>query len=131
MTSSLVIMTNWILNEDKTFTFYESKKIQEFSTGQTKEFKYHDSEKIYKMFEHRIPFIGKLFEARGFDGYQYKYHKFTVVVAFGRRMKEDKKYVQDLDDILVRLGLKEPEVVDVSGNSVDVSGNSVDVSGNF
>ena len=42
MTSSLVIMTHWILNEDKWFTFYDTKKIQGFSTGQTKEFKYQD-----------------------------------------------------------------------------------------
>lgn len=116
MTSSLVIMTHWILNEDKSFTFYDTKKIQGFSTGQTKEFKYQDSDKTYKMFEHRIPLSGKLTEAQGFDGYQYKHQKFTVVVALGRRMKEGRKFVQELDDVLVTMGLKEPEVVDVSGN---------------
>ena len=125
MTSSLVIMTHWILNEDKWFTFYDTKKIQGFSTGQTKEFKYQDSDKTYKMFEHRIPLSGKLIEAQGFDGYQYKHQKFTVVVALGRRMKEGRNFVQELDDVLVTMGLKEPEVVDVSGNPevVDVSGN--------
>jgi len=125
MTTSLVIMTNWILNEDKTFTFYESKKIQGFTTGQSKEFKYQDSDKTYRMFEHQIPLTGKLTETQGFDGYQYKHKNFTVIIAFGRRMKEEKKFVQELDDVLIMLGLKEPEVVDVSG--VDVSG--VDVSG--
>ena len=125
MTSTLVIMTHWFLNEDKSFTFYDHKKIQGFTTGQTKEFKYQDSDKTYKMFEHRIPLSGKLIEAQGFDGYQYKHQKFTVIVAFGRRMKEGKNFVQVLDDVLVMMGLKEPEVVDVSGNPevVDVSGN--------
>ena len=118
MTSSLVIMTHWILNEDKTFIFYDTKKIQGFTTGQTKEFKYQDSDKTYKMFEHRIPLSGKLKEAQGFNGYQYEYKKFLVAVAFGRRMKEGKNFVQELDDLLVLMGLKEPTapVVDVSGN---------------
>lgn len=122
MSSSLVIMTHWILNEDKKFVFYDNKKITEFATGQTKEFKYQDSDKPYKMFEHKLPLSGKLVEANGFDGYQYRYQKYTVIVAFGRRMKEGKVYQQELDDVLVTMGLKEPKVVVVSGN-VDVSGN--------
>jgi hypothetical protein len=126
MTSSLIIMTHWTLNENKTFTFYDAKKIQGFTTGQTKEFKYQDSDKTYKMFEHQIPLSGKLTEAKGFNGYQYTYKKFLVAVAFGRRMKEEKKFVQELDDILVIMGLQEQKVVDVSGNPiVDVSGNNI------
>lgn len=128
MTSTLVIMTHWTLNEDNTFTFYDNKKIQGFSTGQVKEFKYQDSDKTYKMYEHRIPLSGKLVKAQGFDGYQYNHQKFTVIVAFGRRMKEGKQFQQEMDDILVIMGLKEREREVV--NSVDVSGNSVDVSGN-
>ena len=137
MASSLVIMTHWTLNQDKTFTFYENKKNPSFSTGQMKEFKYSDSDKVSKMFEHKIPLSGKLIEATGFVGYQYKYLApktklyYTIIVAFGRRIKEGKKFVQDLDDILILMGLKEPiVVVDVSANAVDVSANAVDVSAN-
>ncbi len=117
MTSSLVIMTNWILNQDNTFTFYDYKKIPGLTSGQTKEFKYDTSDKTYKMFEHRIPLSGKLVKSVGFDGYQYRYSlgriNFTVVVAFGRRMKESRKFVQELDSVLVMLGLKDPDPVPV------------------
>lgn len=126
MSSSLVIMTHWVLNENKYFTFYDNKKITEFATGQTKEFKYSDSDKMYKMFEHRMPLSGKLVKATGFDGYQYRCQKYTVIVAFGRRMKEGKIYQQELDSVLVTMGLKEPElkVVDVAENvSVNVAEN--------
>jgi hypothetical protein len=115
MASSLVIMTYWVLNEDKTFTFYESKQNLHFSTGLTKEFKQEHTEKLYKMFEHRVPLSGKLVESIGFTGYQYTYKvpktktQYTIIVALGRRMKEGKLYVQDLDDVLVMMGLQEPK----------------------
>jgi hypothetical protein len=126
MSSTLVIMTHWVLNEDKWFTYYDNKVNKEFSTGQTKEFKYQDSDKMYKMFEHKLPLSGKLVKSTGVDGYQYRHQKYTVIVAFGRRMKEGKVYQQELDDVLFIMGLKErePKVVDVSGNVVDVSGNN-------
>jgi hypothetical protein len=138
MTSSLVIMTHWILNENKWFTFYDSKKIKEFTTNQTKEFKYLDSDKTYKMFEHKIPLSGNLVKANGFDGYQYRYYEpktkstFIIAIPFGRRMKEGKQFVQELNDVLVMMGLKEPEVVSIDISGVDVSGvdiSGVDVSG--
>jgi len=110
MTSTLVIMSHWTLNQDKTFTFFDNKKIKLFSTDKIKEFKYLDSDKTYKMYEHRIPLSGKLIKAHGFDGYQYEHQKFTIIVAFGRRMKEGKNYVQDINELFVMMNLKEPEL---------------------
>jgi vancomycin permeability regulator SanA len=69
MSSSLVIMTNWILNENKTFTFYEQKKNPLFATGLTKDFKYENSDKVYKMYEHRVSLCPTLIESQGFHGY--------------------------------------------------------------
>ena len=47
-------------------------------------------------------------------------------------MKEGKQFVQELNDVLVMMGLKEPEVVSIDISGVDVSGvdiSGVDVSG--
>jgi len=127
---SLLIVKDWIANQDKTLTFYDTQKNTLFANGKTKDIQTEDKQKIkdkktgqvsyetvmQKNFEHVLNLNNyNLTQSTQISGFQLTRKSVqnnlkgpsSVVVALGRRMKENKKFLQTEEEIEILFGLKE------------------------
>lgn len=119
---SIFIINDWVVNNDKTITFYDIKQHNNFKTGKTKDFTYDDKRKVksepfvLNKFEHlfnpkgcnisySVQFTGLHIYIKG-----VKSGPSIIILAYGRRMKENKNFLQSENEIEVLFGLKEAEI---------------------
>ena len=99
---TLVICTDWVVNSDNTFVFYDTTQYNDFKTGKKTE----DNK-----FEHLVSFANTTpIISTQVYGYQVtikKKYSFYFILPLGRRLSKDKKFVQLKDDIEILLELKE------------------------
>lgn len=130
---SLLIVNDWFVNQDKTITFYDTQKHSEFANGKTKEIPSEDKQKVksketgqvsyetvmQKKFEHVFNPKGcVLTTSTQFTGFQLSRKGVltgpsTVVLALGRRMKENKNFLQTEEEVEVLFGLREAPLTPV------------------
>lgn len=124
---SILIVNDWFVNQDKTITFYDTQKHLVFANGKTKEIPSENKQKVkstntgqvtyeivmQKKFEHVFnPTNCMLTTSTQFTGFQLSRKGIrngisTVVLALGRRMKENKKFLQTEEEIEIIFGMRE------------------------
>ena len=122
---SLIILNNWFVNNDKSILFYDKVENKEYSTGNKKKVIVGETSNIVRgnvvksnveenLFEHRFVTSGcVLRESSQFTGYELVKRTVTnrvsktviFVLALGRRLKENKKFVQEQKDVEVLFGM--------------------------
>ena len=126
---SILIVNDWFVNQDKTITFYDTLKHTEFANGKTKEIPSESKQKVkkengkvtqetvlIKKFEHVLNPKGyMLTTSTQFTGFQITRKSVrnapnTFVLSLGRRMKENKNFLQTEEEVEVLFGLREAPV---------------------
>ena len=122
---SLIILNNWFVNNDKSILFYDKVENKEYSTGNKKKVIVGETSNIVRgnvvksnveenLFEHRFVTSGcVLRESSQFTGYELVRRTVTnripktviFVLALGRRLKENKKFVQEQKEVEVLFGM--------------------------
>jgi hypothetical protein len=123
---SLIIPNDWFVNEDKSITFYDTSRHKDCCTNKTKNVvpswavanPTNKEVKLVQMHEHQLsgkPSNFKIYPSQQFDGFQvdFKNNKLSLILALslGRRVRENKEYIQTQEHIEVLFGLREPEPV--------------------
>jgi hypothetical protein len=130
--SSVFIMNDWFVNQDRTITFYDTKKFSEFANGKTKDVPSEEKQKVknkqsgqvsfetvmVKKFEHVFNPKGCMLSvSTQITGYQLsrqgvKNGPSILVMALGRRLKENKKFLQSEEEIKIIFGLQDESTTD-------------------
>jgi hypothetical protein len=122
---SLIILNNWFVNNDKSIMFYDKVQNVDYSTGNKKKVIVGETSTMVRgnvvksnveenLYEHKFVTTGcALRESTQFTGYELvnrtvhnRVPKTIIfVLALGRRIKENKKFVQEQKDVEILFGL--------------------------